>query len=515
MIPEFIPVNELFESEFKNPNVTNSKIEPELKNEGMPTIENEILNTIIQKIKPVNFTELSQNIKKSSKAYLESSQALQEVGSVKLHNVQLLISCVENIIKVTNENKFGICKNQEFNYLYNGEYWSIVDSNEFKIFLGTAAEMMGVSDYIAKYYRFKEELLRQFSSTAYLSKPRNVSDAVKINLKNGTFEITPEGTNLKPFNPKDFLTYQLPFEFNPEAKAPIFQDFLDKVLPDIQSQKVLAEYLGYLFIKNGSKNLKEEKALILYGTGANGKSVISEIVNALLGKENVCSYSLESLTDVNGYYRAKLVDKLLNYASEISGKLEVSFFKQIVSGEPIQACSKYRDPIIIDQYAKMMFNCNELPKDVENNNAFFRRFLIIPFNITIPENEQDKQLHNKIIDNELSGVFNWVLEGLHRLLAQQHFTKCKAADAAVEEYKYDSDSVKQFLDFNGYVSNPSNYTSYGLLFNAYRKFCFDDGCVALKKNNFKRRLINQGYIIERKNSGYVIYLSVAELELQK
>jgi putative DNA primase/helicase len=72
-------------------------------------------------------------------------------------------------------------------------------------------------------------------------------------------------------------------------------------------------------------------------------------------------------------------------------------------------------------YAKLIFNCNELPKDVEQTEAYFRRFLIIPFNVTIPEHEQDKELAKKIIDNELSGVFNWVLSGLKRLLMQQRF----------------------------------------------------------------------------------------------
>lgn len=94
-----------------------------------------------------------------------------------------------------------------------------------------------------------------------------------INLQNGTFEISSQGTKLRPFDRSDFITYQLPFEFNPQAKAPLFEAYLNKVLPDKERQRALAEYLGYIFIKHGSNALKEEKALILYGTGANGKSV--------------------------------------------------------------------------------------------------------------------------------------------------------------------------------------------------------------------------------------------------
>ena len=206
-------------------------------------------------------------------------------------------------------------------------------------------------------------------------------------------------------------------------------------MPDIERQRVLAEFLGYVFIKHGSNTLKEEKALILYGTGANGKSVFFEIVTAMFGRENVSNYSLQSLTEEKGFYRAKISNKLVNYASEISGKLEASLFKNMVSGEPVEACLKYGQPFTMTDYAKFIFNCNELPKDVEYTNAYFRRFLIIPFDVTIPENEQDKNLHAKIIEKELSGVFNWVLDGLNRLLEQKRFSECEAAQKAVEKYK--------------------------------------------------------------------------------
>jgi putative DNA primase/helicase len=54
----------------------------------------------------------------------------------------------------------------------------------------------------------------------------------------------------------------------------------------------------------------------------------------------------------------------------------------------------------------MIFNANELPRDEEQTNAFFRRFIIVPFDVTIPAEEQDRKLHRKIIDGELAGAFN-------------------------------------------------------------------------------------------------------------
>src|SRR5690606_21243643 len=227
------------------------------------------------------------------------------------------------------------------------------------------------------------------------------------------------------------LTYVLSFEYDEEKKAPMFNKFLNEVLEE-ENQKVLAEYFAYIFVS--PKVLKLEKVLILYGGGSNGKSVIYEIMNALLGSENVTNYSLENLTDNTGYYRAMISGKLLNYASEISNRIDPTIFKQIASGETITGRLPYGKPIEIDDYAKLVFNANVLPSTTETSHAFFRRFLIIHFNKTIPEEQQDRELANKIIECELSGVLNWILQGLKRLLNQKGFSYSKPIEKALNAY---------------------------------------------------------------------------------
>lgn len=398
-----------------------------------------------------------------------------------------------------------MCKNHEFTYIYNGTYWYYLEKDKIQTFLGEASQKMGVNEFKARNYKFREELFKQFLALAHLPKPEQSKDAVYINLKNGTFEITPTSTRLKPFNPDDFITYQLPFEYNHEAKAPLFQEYLDKVLPDPDLQKILSEYLGYIFIR--SKTLKLEKTLILFGSGANGKSVFYEVVRSLLGEQNISEYSLQSLTNDSGYQRAMIANKLVNYASEINGKLEASIFKQIVSGEPVEARLPYGDPFIISDYAKLIFNCNELPKDVELTRAYFRRFLIVPFDVTIPEHEQDTQLAKKIIDTELSGVFNWVLTGLNRLLEQKKFTESKKSRDALTQYEKESDSVKLFIDEMGY--KPSPYDSIDIrneLYPAYRSFCLNNGYTPIQGPNFRKRLTSSCILVKRMNYGWIAYL---------
>lgn len=429
----------------------------------------------------------------------------ETLGKFKIKQKHYIIITIEQVIELAQTNNWGICKNNDFIYLYNGVYWALLDNNELQVFFGKASEKMGVNKWDARHYIFREQLYKQFLAVANLPKPEQSNDVVFINLKNGTFEISQKKRQLRPPDRSDFITYQLPFEFNPDAKSPLFQNYLDIVQPDTARQYILAEYLAYLFIKPST--LKLEKTLLLYGTGANGKSVFYEVVNALLGgDENVSSYSLQSLTNDNGYFRAMLANKLLNYASEINGKLETAIFKQLVSGEPVEARLPYGKPFTIHNYAKLIFNCNELPKDVEQTNAYFRRFLIVPFEITIPEHEQDKQLSQKIIDSELSGVFNWVLEGLKRLLSQKNFTHSEAVNKQLEQYRLQSDSVQMFIEDEGFEKSVSEYKEFKEMFALYRTYCNESGYYSCAKKSFGERLRNAGVMIDKKNYGLVVYL---------
>jgi putative DNA primase/helicase len=480
----------------KDPDVIKNHLN-EIK-ETKETSHQEILVTLLKQVNAVNFEDIANP---------------NGHDDFKLTNKHYTIISIEEIIGIAKQNKWGLCKHNDMIYLFNGTHWQEISKDSFQKFLGDAALKMKVPVYSAKYFRFKKELYEQFLATAYLDRKEVDVNKVLINLENGTFEIDENGTNLRPFHKNDFITYKLPFKYDKKAEAPIFLKYLNRVLPDIERQKVLSEYLAYIFIKNNSNRLKEEKALILYGTGANGKSVFFEIVSALLGSENTSNYSLQSLTNENGYFRAKIGNKLVNYASEINAKLESSLFKQLVSGEPVEARLPYGQPFTLYQYAKLIFNCNELPKEVEHTNAFFRRFLIIPFDVTIPKEEQDKTLHSKIIENELSGVFNWVLEGLDRLLKQKGFSNCSAAEEAVEEYRKQSDSVNMFIEEENYHKSVNDYTLIKDLYPLYKIYCNDDGLRPVSKRNFTKRLRNLGFDVNHVTGNKLaVFISLNEVD---
>ena len=412
-----------------------------------------------------------------------------------------LVAVIENLLDVAKDQKWDLVKQGDFRYFFNGNYWQGVSREDTKRFLMQVAIKQGYSEIESKGYEFLDKLFKQFIALAHLeTKTKNINK-VMINLQNGTFEVG-SSIKLREFDKADFLTYQLPFSYNKNATAPKFTEFLNYVLPDNGCQKLLQEYCGYIF----TKNLKLEKCLILYGTGANGKSVIVDIMNALLGVQNVTNYSLASLSQEHN--RANIKDVLVNWGYEIHGNLDSDTFKNLTSGEPIQARLKYGNSFMMTDYAKLAFNANSLPKDVEHNEAFYRRFMIIPFEVTIPEGKRDANLAKDIITNELEGVFNWIVEGLKRLVDQKSFSSSAKSKDALEAYKKESDTVALFIDDSGYKSSLEKKSATKLLFAEYIQFCKDNGFRSLNIRNFSRRLQFLGFEYIKSNGFTGFYMTI-------
>ena len=453
-----------------------------------------ILNEILEKVKPIDFMK----------------RANLEAGKDKVQDKHYLITAIDEVLLIVKELNSGLAMQNGSIYVYNGSFWNLVEKKELMGFLGMASQKLGIGMYEARFYQFKDKLYRQFMEDAKIP-IRNIDKTkVLINLQNGTFEFNSGNFILRDFDANDFLTYQLPFSYDENATCSGFMQYLNRVLPDNDLQMILAEFIGYLFLKD----LKLEKCLLLHGSGANGKSVFFEIITALLGKENISSLSMGNLNDPNG--RVQILNKLLNYGSELNaGDLKTETLKQMISGEPIECKHLYRDKFQSSDYARLMFNCNELPYKVEHNEAFFRRFLIIPFEVTIPENERNPRLAQIIIENELPGVFNWVLEGLGRLLGNNRFSESKAAKEALNDYRVKSDSVALFIEENDITKSDSQSAELQVIYASYDYFCKEHGYRACAAQTFSSRLRGLGFEYHRKPGGWHVFAKFNALPIKK
>jgi len=483
---------------------------------GFKTIDKtEALKLLLKQAEPVDFLTLKYPEVEKLRKRLENcddeneaKKIQRQIDGLVLKRDDYVFDVIKEIQRLANDNSLGLCLNNQLVYLYNGAFWDLLDKSQFYKFLCDIAEKMGLPERIAHFHRFQKELISQFETVASIPTPEINSDIVLINLRNGTYEINGNGeTRLRPPRKEDFITYQLPFNYDPNATAPKFNKYLNEVLPDVELQRLVSEYIGYLFIRNGTNNLKLEKVMILYGNGQNGKSVLLDIIGALIGPENCTNISLENLTEPKGFYRAALNNKLVNYSTEISGNFDVSLFKKMVSGEPVEACRKFEQPFTMTQYAKFIFSGNELPKNVEHTDAYYRRFLIISFDVKISEEQKDINLAKNIINDELPGIFNWTLEGLKRLIKNKKFSNCKASEDILKKYEMESNSVEMFIEDNNYkLSDGSDYVRLNVLFENYKAYCINEGRQPFNKTNFRKQLERLGIVADKNREGNIYYL---------
>ncbi len=479
---------------------------PSTKTSTVPLSADDVLMTMLSDIIEVDLVSTLQvDFSDALLKYINGDTG--KVQPLKIPQDMYIVAIVHEINKVAKRKNWMIAKQHNVFYLFNGVHWQRAEDDKMSAFFAEASAKIGYfSPAKAKTSGFARKGVEQLRTDANIMNNVNNDKTVHINLLNGTLEVTESGHKLKAHDPADFLTYVLPFEHDKKAVAPLFKKYLDRVLPDKSSQMVLQEFLGYVFVRH----LKLEKALILLGGGQNGKSVMFEIAMELLGRVNVSTKSLGDLTDRDSGNdnRAKLGDKLLNYGSEIrANDIDVDIFKRLVSGEPVAAREKYKTGFDLENNCKFMFNANTLPKGAENTEAYFRRFLIVPFTIKITEAEKDPELHTKIINDELPGVLNWVIEGLDRLLKEKSFTKCTASEEALESYKKESNNILLFVEESGLIPHETSFRTTGEIYAEYKSWCEDIGYRSVSKNIFSKELKALGFEYAKIAKGRGFYMS--------
>ena len=248
-----------------------------------------------------------------------------------------------------------------------------------------------------------------------------------------------------------------------------------------------------------------EKMLWLVGPGQNGKSTVLEVLESLLGSENVSNLSLDQLTN-DQIMRSAFEHKLLNISSETGDKINASVMKRICTGEAITVEQKYVNPHETTSYGKVIMATNEFPRP-ENTGAFFRRILILPFEVTIPDSEKDIHLADKL-KQELPGILNWVLAALPELMKRGEFTSCESSAHALEEYQLESDNVRLFLSE---MLEPSTTSTHGQdLFKAYVDYCKAAQLYPLGRTRFYKRLDNLTHAGEKIRKVMYFKLKVIE-----
>ncbi|NMF21001.1 DNA primase family protein [Clostridium perfringens] len=315
-----------------------------------------------------------------------------------------------------------------------------------------------------------------------------------VNVRNGLLDI--RDMSFKEHTPSYLSTVQLNVEYNPQVDCPQFKKFLNEVL-DCKLIPLVQEIVGYLL----TTNTASQKAFVFWGPARTGKSTLLWVVEyLLLGKKNVSNIPWQEIGDK--FKTAELLGKLANVFSDLPSKSidDTGIFKVVTGEDYLMAEKKNKNPFKFKPFARLVFSCNELPRNyVDRTEGFYRRLIIVPFSRQIEKSKIDKALKYKF-QREKEGILNWALEGLKRLYENNfEFSENELTDGVKKEYKRENNNVISFVEecceLDGLFS-----CSRIELYEAYKEFCVEAGLKALSQIKFNKEL-EGNFNITRSRSG--------------
>ena len=263
-----------------------------------------------------------------------------------------------------------------------------------------------------------------------------------INFSNGILDIN-KG-ELLDHSPEFSFKSVIPVDYHPDSVCPKWLAFLEDVTEgDHDAIKCLQEYFGYTI--SGCYPYAQ-KALILYGIGSNGKSIITKTLEAVCGSENVDAVSVKDL-NTSPTARYSMIGKLLNTSSEagVDAFQSSEEFKKIVDGDRVMVKALYSQEFPTALTCKLIIATNKPPTTRDKSLGTMRRFMPIHLSKVIKEEDQDLMLLDKL-KKEIPGIINWSVRGYERLLSNgRKFTISAKQRAFAEDIQKQNDSVLEYF----------------------------------------------------------------------
>ncbi|MDM0887036.1 phage/plasmid primase, P4 family [Clostridium perfringens] len=315
-----------------------------------------------------------------------------------------------------------------------------------------------------------------------------------VNVRNGLLDI--RDMSFKEHTPSYLSTVQLNVEYNPQVDCPQFKKFLNEVL-DCKLIPLVQEIVGYLL----TTNTASQKAFVFWGPARTGKSTLLWVVEyLLLGKKNVSNIPWQEIGDK--FKTAELLGKLANVFSDLPSKSidDTGIFKVVTGEDYLMAEKKNKNPFKFKPFARLVFSCNELPRNyVDRTEGFYRRLIIVPFSRQIDKSKIDKALKYKF-QREKEGILNWALEGLKRLYENNfEFSENELTDGVKKEYKRENNNVISFVEECCEIDSLFSCSRIEI-YEAYKEFCVEAGLKALSQIKFNKEL-EGNFNITRSRSG--------------
>lgn len=322
-----------------------------------------------------------------------------------------------------------------------------------------------------------------------------------LNLENGTYNL--ETGELLKHDPNNLITRIINIPYDPDSRCDLWLEFLRKVTGGDSDLQIYLQKAAGLSLTG---DISRQVFFFLYGTGCNGKSTFTHALRQILGPYATRIATETIMMSGNGSHNeglANIRNKRFIVASEpdAGNLLAVSLIKNLTGGESLRASRKYEHEIEFIPEGKLWLFGNHKPIIKDTTQSIWRRVKLIPFTVTIPDNEKDEMLPMKL-EKEYAGILDWAILGLESL-RKEGMTDIESISKATAAYRHDSDLLADFFD-DTVEFNDEYRVEKSALKKAYTDWCEKNGQEPLNRLNFKNRLLEKG-ITEIKGTGGTRY----------
>jgi len=323
----------------------------------------------------------------------------------------------------------------------------------------------------------------------------------EMNLRTGEF---------RPHNREHFITKMIKYNYVPGAQCPVFLRTLRRLFGGAAERmiKALQRAIGYSM----TGHTWEKVVFIVFGSGNNGKTTILVLFSALLG-DHAAQLQIDTLmvrqensnsqADLAGLRGARFAT---TSETEEGKRFAEGKLKRITQGMGrIKATRKYENPIEFQETHKLWIDANHLPAISGTDNAIWNRLFLIPFTITIPPEEIDRELGSKLL-GEAEGILAWAVQGAHDWY-EHGLLRPAEVTTAMREYRAESDQLERFISARCEIG-PTKNASAKDLHTAYRGWAEGQRETVMTSNMFGRRLMEREGITKRETAGSPRYTGI-------
>ncbi|AEG14986.1 phage/plasmid primase, P4 family [Desulfofundulus kuznetsovii DSM 6115] len=319
-----------------------------------------------------------------------------------------------------------------------------------------------------------------------------------LNVLNGTIDL--RTGELRPHRREDMLTKIAPVEYDPQAKCPRWEQFLNEIM---DGNRNLMGFLQRAVGMSLTGDTSEHVLFILHGSGRNGKSTFLNTLLALLGDYGMTAAPDLLMAKQNDRHPTELADLfgkrlVVSIESDEGRRLAESLIKQLTGGDKIKARRMREDFWEFSPSHKLWLATNHKPRVRGTDVAIWSRLKLIPFAVTFPEDKQDKQLAKKLLA-ELPGILRWAVEGC-LTWQRDGLGVPEEVKAATESYRQEQDVLAAFLN-ECCIINPLAKVAARNLYKAYVDWCGENGEHPLAQRNFGMRLAERGFVSKKGTAG--------------